>query len=137
MAKITPEIVVSNMEQSTRFYTNLGFTKTDEGIVDENGSQWNSMAMGDAHLWLLRQDIAESLQEGAPRGNGIHLFISVDDVDAVYDAVQKGGLQMNIVAEIETQWYGLRQFSLTDPDGYLLVLNTPVGEQGSEAVGES
>lgn len=141
MAKITPEIIVSNMEQSTQFYTTLGFTKTDEGIVDEHGSQWNSMAMGDASLWLLRQDIAEGFQEGAPRGNGTHLYLTVDDVDALYESMQKGGLQMNIIKEIETLWYGLRQFSVTDPDGYLLVLNTPVdqpstGEQAGAAVGE-
>ena len=57
MPKITPELVVSNLAQSMQFYEALGFVKDNEGIVDENGSQWNSLALGDAHLWLLRQDV--------------------------------------------------------------------------------
>ena len=136
MTKIVPELVVSNMEDSTRFYTILGFTKDNEGIVDENGSQWNSLVMGDAHVWLLRQDVAESLEEGVERGNGVHLYLSIDGVDALYDAIRKAGLEMNIVKEIENQWYGLREFKVADPDGYEWTINTPVEQGAAESMGE-
>jgi uncharacterized glyoxalase superfamily protein PhnB len=134
MPKIVPELVVSHMQQSMAFYNLLGFEKDNEGIVDENGSQWYSLAMGDATVWLLREDVAESLEEGAIRGNGVHLFLSVDDVDATYDAVRKAGLQMNIVKEIETLWYGLREFKLSDPDGYIWTINTPVSQEAAESI---
>ena len=136
MPRITPELVVSNLAQSMQFYEALGFVKDNEGIVDENGSQWNSLALGDAHLWLLRQDVDNSIQEGAPRGNGVHLYLSVDDVDALYEEVKTKGLQMNIVQEIETLWYGLREFKMADPDGYVWTLNSPVSEAASESMGE-
>ncbi len=129
MGKIITEIAVSNMEKSTEFYNALGFTKQDEGIVDKNGSQWNSMALGDAGLWLIRQDIVPDLQQDAPRGNGVTIYVSVNDVDSLYQKVKTEGAQMNIVKEIETLWYGLRQFSITDPDGYLLTINMPVEQQ--------
>jgi len=137
MARITPEIVVSNLAESQQFYEMLGFTKDNEGIVDDNGPQWVSLALGDAHLWLLRQDVAESLQEGAIRGNGVHLFLSVDDLDAMYDGISKAGLKMNIVKEIETLWYGLREFRLMDPDGYLWIVNMPVTQEAAESTGAS
>ena len=136
MSKIVPEIVVSNLAQSQQFYETVGFAKDNEGIVDDNGPQWISMAMGDATVWLLREDIADSLEEGAPRGNGVHLFLSVDDVDAVYDRLSKSGLQMNIVKEIETLWYGLREFRLQDPNGYLWIINMPVSQEAAESIGE-
>ena len=136
MPKITPELVVSNLAQSMQFYEALGFVKDNEGIVDDNGSQWNSLVLGDAHLWLLRQDVDSTLQEGAPRGNGVHLYLSVDDVDALYEELKTKGLQMNIVQEIETLWYGLREFKMADPDGYVWTLNSPVSEAASESMGE-
>jgi len=40
MAKIVPELVVSNMARSMEFYNTLGFTQDNEGIIDDNGSQW-------------------------------------------------------------------------------------------------
>jgi uncharacterized glyoxalase superfamily protein PhnB len=119
-----------------QFYEALGFVKDNEGIVDENGSQWNSLVLGDAHLWLLRQDVDNSIQEGAPRGNGVHLYLSVDDVDALYEELKTKGLQMNIVQEIETLWYGLREFKMADPDGYVWTLNSPVSEAAAESTGE-
>jgi uncharacterized glyoxalase superfamily protein PhnB len=137
MAKITPEIVVSDLAQSQQFYETLGFVKEQEGIVDDNGAQWVSLNMGDAHLWLLRQDVAESLQEGSVRGNGVHLFLSVDDLDAMYEGISKAGLKMNIVKEIETLWYGLREFRLMDPDGYLWIVNMPVSQEAAESTGAS
>lgn len=133
MAKIVTEIAVANMEQSLKFYEMLGFVKDNEGIVDEQGSQWNSLALGDTGLWHIREDIAGDLQKGAPRGNGVNIYVTVDDVDAVHERVRTGGLQMNIIRDIETAWYGLRQFSIADPDGYLLTINTPVAqEEGAE-----
>ncbi len=131
-SKVIPELAVSNMEQSLAFYNLLGFAKDNEGIMDENGSQWCSLSMGEAALWLIREDVVPDLIQGDPRGNGVTIYLSVDDVDAVYERVSNGGLQMNIVKEIETMWYGLRQFTVADPDGYVLTLNMEV-EQGEEA----
>jgi uncharacterized glyoxalase superfamily protein PhnB len=138
MGKITTEIAVADIEESLQFYNALGFTKDNTGIVDEKGSQWYSLALGDAGLWLIRRDIVEDLDVDEAVGNGVNIYISVDDVDAVYEQVKTGGLQMNIIKDIETLWYGLRQFSLADPDGYMLTINMPVEQQeGAEAGGEN
>ena len=128
MAKVVPEIAVSDIERSLEFYSSLGFVKDNEGIIDDKGSQWYSLALGDAALWLIREDIVEDLDPDEERGNGVTIYVSVDDVDAVYEKLKPEAM---IVKDIETMWYGLRQFSVTDPDGYLLTINTPVPEEGS------
>src|SRR5262245_19507727 len=129
MARITPEVAVADIEKSLTFYNMLGFEKDNTGIVDEQGSQWYSLALGDAALWLIRSDIVEGLSEDGVRGGGVSIYIGVDDVDAVYDFVRSGEYASNVVHEIETHWYGLRQFSMTDPDGYMLTINMPVEQE--------
>jgi catechol 2,3-dioxygenase-like lactoylglutathione lyase family enzyme len=129
MAGIIPEIAVADIERSLAFYTALGFEKDNTGVVDEQGSQWYSLALGAANLWLTRQDVVKGLWKDGPRGNGLNIYVTVDDVNAVYDHVRSGEYKANVVKEIETLYYGLRQFSISDPDGYLLTVNSPVMQQ--------
>ncbi|MEO8286957.1 MAG: VOC family protein [Chloroflexota bacterium] len=134
MAKIIPELVVAHMAKSMEFYTTLGFVQDNEGIVDDKGSQWYSLAMGDTTVWLLREDTVEGFDRGLQRGYGIHLYLTVSDVDLLYSTLQTSGARMNIVQEIETQWYGLREFRVADPDGYVWTINMPVDAQATDAV---
>ena len=137
MAKITPEIVVSNLAESQQFYEAVGFVKDHEGVLDEHGLQWVSLEMGGAHLWLLREDVSDSFRGDAPRGSGAHLFLTVNDLEDLYYRVSKAGYKMNIVKDIETLWYGLREFRLNDPDGYLWIVNQPVDENAAQSIDES
>jgi uncharacterized glyoxalase superfamily protein PhnB len=132
MAKVIPEIAVSDIQQSLEFYSALGFTKDNDGIIDDKGLQWCSLSMEGAALWLIREDIVDDLDPDEAKGNGVNIYLSVDDVDAIYGKMQASA---TIVKEIETLWYGLRQFSIVDPDGYLLTINMPVpqGERSESA----
>jgi len=123
MPKVIPELVVSNTEVSREFYTMLGFVQDNEGILDEKGQQWYSLAMGDATVFVLREDTMEGYDTSLQRAPGVHLFLSVDDVDSLYEKLQG---KVNIVSEIETQWYGQREFKVEDPDGYIWIINMPV-----------
>jgi uncharacterized glyoxalase superfamily protein PhnB len=134
MAKIIPELIVAHMASSVEFYTTLGFVQDNEGIVDDKGSQWYSLAMGDAAVWLLREDTVQGFDRALQRGYGIHLYLTVADVDLLYGTLQTSGARMNIVQEIETAWYGLRQFRVADPDGYVWTISMPVDAQATDAV---
>jgi uncharacterized glyoxalase superfamily protein PhnB len=133
VSKIIPEVVVADMDRSMEFYTSLGFVQDNEGIVDENGSQWYSLAMGDATVWLLREDTVAGFDGSKARGHGVHLYLSVDDVDSLYEKLKAGG-RATIVRELETLWYGLREFLVADPDGYVWTINMPVSERAADAV---
>ena len=137
MDKIIPEIGVSDMERSLAFYSKLGFTKNREGTTDDKGLQWCSLEFGDSQVWLQRSDVDPDYQPDAPKGNGVTIYLRVDDVDAAYDATKKAGLQMNILKEIETHWYGLREFKLADPDGYVWTIYKPADEGSQESTGEN
>ena len=50
-------------------------------------------------------------------GGGNTMFIEVEQVDALHDRIKP---QAAIVMAIHTQWYGMREFAITDPDGYVI-----------------
>jgi len=131
MPKVIPELVVSNTEVSREFYQMLGFVQDNEGILDEKGQQWYSLAMGDATVFVLREGTMEGYDTSLQRAPGVHLFLSVDDVDGLYEKLQG---KAKIVQGVETQWYGQREFKVEDPDGYIWVINMPVDEETKDAV---
>lgn len=57
-------------------------------------------------------------------GAGVNLYVLVDDVDAYHAQVTKKGGEPRY--EPKTQFYGIRDFGIEDPDGYRLIFYTPV-----------
>ena len=69
-----------------------------------------------------------------PYGRGINLQIETDNVDDLYDRVNKSGAR--VFLPLEEKWYradeqqlGNRQFIVMDPDGYLLRFFQDLGER--------
>ena len=52
-----------------------------------------------------------------PSGGTATLFFTVTDVDALHDAVRA---QAKLVMPLKTQFYGMREFAIEDPDGHVL-----------------
>src|SRR5439155_5038829 len=57
--------------------------------------------------------------KGRPIGGTLTLFIEVARVREVHEALQG---RVNIVMPLEKKWYGVTEFAIEDPDGYLITL---------------
>ena len=55
-------------------------------------------------------------------GSGFELFVQIDNVDKKWEEVKDKVL---VVDEIETKSWGDREFTIADPDGYLISFYTP------------
>jgi catechol 2,3-dioxygenase-like lactoylglutathione lyase family enzyme len=55
----------------------------------------------------------------------------VDDVDAIYERSRERGGE--IVSELEPKPWRLREFSIRDPDGNVLRIGSPAGEDAPES----
>ena len=64
---------------------------------------------------------------GLSFGGGNTMFVEVEEIDALYDRVKPA---TNVVMPIVTQWYGMREFAVTDPDGYVITFAQRVARQG-------
>ena len=120
---IAPELFVRDIDASLRFYVEqLGFRT----VRRESG--FAVVALGDAHLLLATPDetvqaMANWLAAG-PRGVGVHIRIMVDAVDALYQRASASSA--TVVRGLDDRAYGLRDFIIADPDGFLLRFASPI-----------
>jgi catechol 2,3-dioxygenase-like lactoylglutathione lyase family enzyme len=132
LPKLVPELEVSSLEDSLRFYVELAgfrvlYGRPEEGFVflDRDG----------VHLMLEEAEgpgrrFHKAVLE-RPFGRGVNFQIQVDDVDALWERMRDAA---PITLPYEERWYrredeelGHHQFVVADPDGYLLRFFTSLG----------
>jgi len=118
-AKMTPyvpptsqlvlELFVRDLPTSIVFYTGLGFT-----LVDQR-DQFVELAWEDHLLYLDGSHPSRNLPPLSyhPQAN---VRIMVPDVDGAWQRAKDMGAR--VLVEIEDRYYGLRDFTVLDPDGF-------------------
>lgn len=103
--QLVVELLVSNLDRSIDFYTALGFT-----LLRREGS-FAALAWEEHRLFL--DEVVHAISTARPMMN---VRIMVADVDACWS--RAGELGSRIVAPIADRHYGLRDFTIADPDGF-------------------
>jgi catechol 2,3-dioxygenase-like lactoylglutathione lyase family enzyme len=117
---ITPNLLVRDVRKSTEFYRDvLGFTM-GETVPDKEPFVFVWMKRDDVSVFL--NDIAAASHdypaaETLPPGGTAALFFTVSDVDGYHASVAP---KANVVMPLKTQFYGMREFAVTDPDGHII-----------------
>lgn len=124
--KLIPELSVSNIERSKRFYTDIGFKIIYERIENQfcflelEGNQ------------LMIEQINSNWDIGAkidyPFGRGINISMEVNDIELIRENVINNNYDIFIdimVNEyrVDNKIYKDREFLIQDPDGYVLRFN--------------
>jgi len=118
--KLTPNLLVTNVERSLAFYINtLGFER-GVTVPDQSPFVFASVTSGPIEIFL--NDAATAVKEypafgGKPLGATGTMFIELEGVDALHDRLQSS---VKIVMPLETKFYGIREFAIEDPDGYVV-----------------
>ena len=121
-SKLTPNLIVSSVERSLAFYTDvLGFSRAMT-VPDESPFVFASVTSGAVEIFF--NDKTTVTKENPQfaglsiGGGGNTMFIEVEQVDALHDRIKP---QAAIVMAIHTQWYGTWcESAITDPDGYVI-----------------
>lgn len=130
MKDLTPNLAVRDIKETVAFYRDiLGFElmmavpedKSDFAPVLQEDKKYLFVQMKKDNIELMLQEI-ESLKEDVGAffdkiGGSLTLFIRVEDVDKLYSDISQ---KVNIVKDIETAWYGMREFYIKDCNGYIL-----------------
>ena len=131
--KIIPELSVTNLENSLKFYKTAGF-KIE---YDRPENKFAFISLGDIQFML--QEISDNDKwELAPLtypfGNGLNFQLEVNDVEKVYHNLKNVNYEIRF--DIEENWYrqdnkllGNKEFLVQDPDGYLLRFFEDLGEK--------
>jgi lactoylglutathione lyase len=120
--KLTPNLLVANVERALAFYVDvLGFER-GMTVPEESPYVFASVTGGAVEIFL--NDAAAAVKEypafgGRPLGATGTMYIEVEGVDALHDRLKATA---TIVMPLVTQFYGMREFALEDPDGYVITL---------------
>ncbi|PYQ57259.1 MAG: hypothetical protein DMF58_18715 [Acidobacteria bacterium] len=118
--KIVPGVSVPDIAATLDWYTSMGFKELgrfeDDGVVN-----WGMLSFGKAQFMLGMQ--------GKPGEKNVSLWFYMDNVDELYqlfkarqlEAAQAGRTGVEFVEDIYDPFYGGRQFSIRDLNGYMLV----------------
>ena len=131
--KIIPELSVSNLKNSLKFYQTAGF-KIEYKRVE---NKFVFLSLGEIQFML--QEISEDDKWNLaplkyPFGNGINFQLEVENVDEIYNSLKKNSYK--IAFDMEENWYrqddkllGNKEFLVQDPDGYLIRFSQDLGEK--------
>lgn len=131
---IAPILAVNDVDRSIAFYTEKLAFRQDFCLAGPDGqSAFAFVSMGAQEHGVA---IGLSRQADAPKGAaGVVFMVYVPpemDLDEYYAAVRARGVA--IEAEIATQYWGDRSFTVRDPDGYTLQLSKTVAEADMDRV---
>jgi uncharacterized glyoxalase superfamily protein PhnB len=121
--KLTPNLVVRNVEASLNFYRSVlgfqpGFT-----VPDQPPYVFGSVTSGGVEIFFNDQKaVAEEYPAlGAkPIGGSLTLFLEVEGVEEVLAAIQKSGSK--ITMPLKEQFYGMREFAFEAPEGWVITI---------------
>ncbi len=115
---VVPVLATDDVSKTAAYYRDvLGFAMDDT----VSGPDW-------AMLWADRCQLFLSLNPGAAAtAAGQQIMISAPGVDAVYERHKAKGAK--IVSELEDKPWGLREYTVEDPNGYLLRFESHIETQ--------
>jgi catechol 2,3-dioxygenase-like lactoylglutathione lyase family enzyme len=112
--QLVVEVMVRDLDRSLAIYTALGF------VLERRDGDFAALRLGGKELFLdQRADLPTA--GGSPRAN---VRILTRDVDEIWALVQTLGLRVE--QPIADRYYGLRDFTVLDPDGFGLRFAGPV-----------
>lgn len=118
--KLTPNLIVNDVSRSRDFYIDvLGFAP-GMSVPDVAPYVFASVTSGSIEIFFNERNVAVQeypLLSGRAIGATATMFIEVEGIDALHAQLQG---RVTVVMEIATQPYGMREFAITDPDGYLI-----------------
>jgi lactoylglutathione lyase len=118
--KLTPNLLVASVERSLAFYVDtLGFER-GMTVPDASPFAFASVTSGAVEIFL--NDAAGAVKEypgfaGKSIGATGTLFIEVEGVDALHHRLAP---TVKVLMPLVTQFYGMREFAIADPDGYVI-----------------
>ena len=121
LKNLIPMLNVRDIEASLEFYSSaLGFEVVSNPNVIKQW-RWATIRAGQTELMLSQTETPPALKQGSDPQQDTHwpaiFYFYPDDVTRLYaDVVARGYKPTALVDTI----YGMREFSLTDPDGHML-----------------
>src|SRR5437588_12018723 len=121
---VTPNLMCTDLERSLRFYRDvLGFAVSQTVPPEKAPFIFAWMKRGDVSIFLNQhmppQAGRPDLYAGQAIGGTNSMYIVLTGIDELAKSVEQGGVKFAV--PMHTEFYGMREFAVKDPDGYVLI----------------
>ena len=116
---VAPVIPVRDLDAALARYRLLGFAAEPY----TGGERYGFVERGGVHLHLTEW------MDHDPGSSGTHVYLYVSDAEALHAEWEQAGDVGDLSAPYDTP-YGLREFSLIDPDGTIHRIGSPLRRTG-------
>ena len=125
--KLTPNLVVRNVEASLKIYREILGLETAITVPDQSPYVFASVANEAIEIFFNDQKTvaAEYPKLAATIGASLTLYMEVDSLQSVLDRVQKAGAKISM--PVTDQFYGMKEFAFEDGDGYTITIAQKAG----------
>jgi catechol 2,3-dioxygenase-like lactoylglutathione lyase family enzyme len=134
--KLTPNLIVADVERSLAFYTNvLGFERGFT-VPEQPPFVFGSAVSGPVEIFFNERETAVKEYPafaGKPIALSGTMFIELQGsggIERLYDRLKSA---VPIVMSLVTQWYGVKEFAIADPDGYVITFAERVAADPASA----
>jgi catechol 2,3-dioxygenase-like lactoylglutathione lyase family enzyme len=123
---VTPNLIVTDIVRSTAFYRDVLGLSVLTSVPDQPPFVFVWLQRGGVNVFLNAQHaVAEDLPSVASREvggtNGLFMLIEAETtaagVDALFESTRE---RARVLMPLKDQFYGMREFTIEDPDGYVL-----------------
>lgn len=120
--KLTPNLIVRNVEASLKFYREILGLETAITVPDQSPYVFASVSNGSIEIFFNDQKTvaAEYPRLAATIAASLTLYMEVDSLPAVLERVQKAGAKISM--PVTEQFYGMKEFAFEDPDDYTITI---------------
>jgi lactoylglutathione lyase len=123
MKSITPNLMVKDVAETINYYRQLLGFEPLAMVPETSPYNWAMVQKGDVKLMFQEQ---KSLHEELPGnfalepGGTFTIYIDVDDVEAMFKELRE---DVEIIQKLHTTFYGRKEFTIRDLNGYILTLS--------------
>jgi len=125
--KLTPNLVVRNVEASLKLYREILGLEKAISVPDESPYIFAAVSNGAVEIFFNDQKTvaAELPNLAATIGASLTLYMEVDSLQSVLERVQKAGAKISM--PVTDQFYGMKEFGFEDVDGYTITIAQKIG----------
>jgi uncharacterized glyoxalase superfamily protein PhnB len=120
--KLTPNLVVRNVEASLKFYREILGLETAMTVPEQAPYVFAGVSNGAVEVFFNDQKTvaAEYPKLATSIGASLTLYMEVDSLEDVLERAKKAGAKNSM--PLTEQFYGMREFAFEDEDGYTITI---------------
>jgi lactoylglutathione lyase len=129
LTDVTPNLIVADIDRSTAFYRDVLDFSIVTTVPEAAPFVFVWLQRDGVNVYLNAPDGSHVPALGRPVAGTATLFMTLEaetpaaGVDALFERI---GSKARVVMPLVTQFYGMREFGIEDPDGYIIFLAQPV-----------